>query len=362
MESAGTARWFLPEKIYMKLIALYLPQYHPTPFNNEWWGKGFTEWQNVTRAKPQYKNHHQPRLPKHFGFYDLRVDEIRIEQAELAKQYGIHGFCYYYYRFDGKRALEMPLNKLMETGSPDFPFCICWANENWTRTWCGQNSNVLMKQNHNDEDDLQFIKEVAPMLTDKRYITIAGKPILMIYRPELWPDMKKTTKMWREYMRVNHSTEIYIIKCNSFSHDNPADFGFDAAYQFPPLYFKQNSVAKDTIECKPGFLGYITPYSDWRQFVHQQFDYKLFRGVMPGWDNTPRRMEHANIIHGSSPAEYKEWLSEAIRYTKKNFEPEEQVIFINAWNEWAEGAILEPCDQYNYQYLEATNESYKNEQ
>ena len=344
----------------MKFIAMYLPQYHPTAFNDEWWGKGFTEWRNVTRAKPQYPGHHQPRLPADLGFYDLRLDEIREEQAALAKQYNIHGFCYYYYRFKGKRALEMPLNRLMETGKPDMPFCICWANENWTRSWDGQNKNILMQQEHTDADDLDFIKEVAPILTDPRYIRITGKPILMIYRPELWPDMKKTSDMWRTYMRENHNTEIYLIKCNSFNHDHPEVYGFDAGYQFPPLYFRRGDITKEEARAYPDFKGYFTPYTDWKKFVYQNAEYKLFRGVMPGWDNTPRRMESASIVHGSSPEEYGKWLKEAVKYTKENMEDDEQIIFINAWNEWAEGAILEPCNQYGLKYLEVTNESYKN--
>jgi lipopolysaccharide biosynthesis protein len=345
----------------MRLIALYLPQFYPTPYNDAWWGSGYTEWTAAKRATPQFEGHFQPKIPTKLGYYDLRNDDAREKQAELARQYNIHGFCYYYYRFNGKRALEQPLNQMLATGRPDFPFCICWANENWTRRWDGRDNEVLMKQYHNDKDDLEFITEIAPMLMDKRYIRVNGKPLLMIYRTELWQDIKKTTQMWREYMRKHHSTEIYLVRCNGFEADRIPEFiGFDAAYQFPPLQFRGGNEMLANVKPVKGFQGGVHDYKNWPRFVSQERPYKLFRGVMTAWDNTPRRKNKGHIFYGSSPQEYQKWLDEALSYTKKNFTGDERMIFLNAWNEWGEGAILEPSNEYGLQYLEVTNESYKN--
>lgn len=337
----------------MKLIAFYLPQFYPTEFNNEHWGEGFTEWSNVARAAPQFAGHHQPRLPAGLGFYDLRVKETRRRQAQMAKEYGIYGFCYYYYRFDGRRQLDYVLERAKEES--EIPFCICWANENWTRSWDGLGQNILIEQKHSDFDDMDFIREGGPMLASEKYIKIDGKPLLLIYRTELWKDIKATAAMWREYMRANHGTEIYLVRCNGFEKDiDPASIGFDAAYQFPPLNFSNSREAMGKVKLNKDFEGGIPDYGDWRGFVKEHPAYKLFRGIIPGWDNTPRKMARAHIFYGSSPEKYKQWLLSAISYTEQNFEPSEQVIFINAWNEWAEGAILEPCNQYGYEYLNAT--------
>ena len=344
----------------MRLLAFYLPQFHPTEFNDKQWGKGFTEWSNVTRAKPQYEGHYQPRLPAGLGFYDLRLDEVWKEQSQLAQDNGIYGFCYYYYRFDGQRQLRMPIDRAHNYSHPYggvIPYCICWANENWTRSWDGLNQNVLIEQNHNDDDDLAFIKEFGEMAIRDRYIKVNGKPLLLIYRTELWADIKKTAKVWREYMKSKHNMDLYLVRCDGFKvNQNPQDIGFDAAYQFPPLNFSNGSESQGKVKLNAGFTGGIPDYNNWKKFV-QNNPYKMFRGVMPSWDNTPRKMERAHIFHDSSPNSYKEWLKTAIEFTKQNFEGEEQIVFINAWNEWAEGAILEPCTQYGYEYLTKTKEA-----
>lgn len=346
----------------MRLIAHYLPQFYATPYNNEWWGEGFTEWVNVSRAKPQYIDHFQPRLPhENIGKYCLEDDAVRHSQAAMAKKYGIDAWAYYYYRFDGKRVLEMPLQRHFEDKSLDMPFCICWANENWTRRWDGRDKEVLLEQKHSRWDDLGFITSVSKMLLDPRYVRIDGKPVIMIYRTELWENIKDAVKTWRQYMRETHSTEIYLIRCDGFSSGgDPRLIGFDASYQFPPLQFSNGNEARGMVATNAQFKGGIPAYSNWRKFVTNNPPYKLFRGVMPSWDNTPRRMDAAHIFYGSSPAEYKQWLDAAISFTVEHMKGDEQIVFINAWNEWAEGAVLEPCQQWGYGFLEATLESRKN--
>ncbi len=346
----------------MKLIAFFLPQFHPTPYNDQWWGQGFTDWTNVTRAVPQFEGHFQPRLPQGLGFYDLRVDEVMMKQEMLAQQYGIDGFCYYYYRFDGRRLLDIPLEKKWTTTvgftdpTPKFklPFCICWANESWTRRWDGLDLDILIKQNHSQADDLDFIQEVAPMLIDPRYIKVEGKPLLLIYRTELWPDIATTAQLWRDYMTQHFKCDLYLVRCNGFEEVNPTPLGFDAAYQFPPQRLPEKLIPKDQVSLERNFAGYLRDYAVWPDFVKYSPNFKLFRGVMPAWDHTPRRQSKAIIFYGSSPEVYQEWLTQAITYTQQHFQGDEQLVFINAWNEWAEGAILEPCTQWGFQYLKAT--------
>jgi lipopolysaccharide biosynthesis protein len=222
------------------------------------------------------------------------------------------------------------------------PFLICWANENWTRSWDGLNKDILIKQDHNLDDDLNFIEEISPMLVDDRYFKIDDKPVILIYRTDLWQDIKKTTSIWRSYMHKRFNKEIYLIKCHTWlSYQNPYDLGFDAAYQFPPHLMDLH----------------LSNYLQWKDFVKMQAHFKLFRGVMTGFDNRARKKEDGYVFLGSSPDSYGKWLEEAISYTQKHFEKEEQLIFINAWNEWGEGAVLEPSNHWGRSYLEITSKS-----
>ena len=337
----------------MKLISFYLPQYHETPENNAFWGEGFTEWANVKKTPQLFKKHFQPRLPTELGFYDLNDDSVRHKQAQLARQYGIDAWCYYYYRFNGKRLLEMPLNRHFQDKTLQMPFLICWANENWTKTWDGNSRDILIKQEHNFEDDLNFIKEVAPMLVDDRYVKIDNKPVLLIYRPELWDNIKETVSIWREYIRKNYGLEIYLVRTLAFEESirptDPKNIGFDASYQFPP--FGTDSIRVN----QRGVSGNIGDYIACKKTTTQKLPFKVFRGVMTGFDNTPRKKNNnIGLYLNNSPEEYQKWLELAIEYTEQNFTEEEQLIFINAWNEWGEGAILEPCNQWGRKFLEAT--------
>jgi lipopolysaccharide biosynthesis protein/GT2 family glycosyltransferase len=339
-----------------KAICFYLPQYHEIPENNTWWGKGFTEWTNVRPAKPQFPGHYQPRIPGELGYYNLLDPSILKRQIELAKSYGIYGFCLYYYWFGGKRLLERPLENYLKDPSLDFPFCLCWANENWTRRWDGLENDVLMAQKHSPEDDIAFITDVARFLRDQRYIRVDGRPLLVVYRPSLLPSAEQTAYRWRKWCRVNGVGEIYLALTHSFDKINPQEIGYDAAIEFPPNNQSPPDITKHVPDTYPDFKGRIY---DWTVFPersrnYSKPEYPLFRGVCPSWDNTARKKNKGNILYGSSPRGYQNWLYNAIINTTGNWPVDNRFVFINAWNEWAEAAYLEPDAKYGYAYLDAT--------
>jgi lipopolysaccharide biosynthesis protein len=340
----------------VRAIAYYLPQFHPIPENDAWWGKGFTEWTNVVKAVPSFRGHYQPRLPADLGFYDLRVPEVREQQAALAKSYGLHGFCYYYYWFAGKKLLERPVTEVLRTGVPDFPFCLCWANENWTRRWDGADREILISQNPSREDDLLLIRDLVPFFRDSRYIRVDGKPLFVVYRVGALPDVRTSAEIWREYCRREGVGEIYLCAAKTYDTDDPARYGFDAVVEFPPHQLRTVKLP-DTLEATSG--GFSSIVFDYRQFVadciaRPQPDYMLHHAVMPGWDNTPRRPNRAMLFLNSSPECYELWLREVVARTIRTRRPSQRLVFINAWNEWAEGAYLEPDRRFGHQYLEAT--------
>lgn len=347
----------------IKYIAFYLPQFHPIKENDEWWGRGFTEWTNVSKAVPQFKGHYQPHLPGELGFYDLRLVEVMKRQAELARNYGIFGFCFHHYWFGGKRLLERPLNQFFANTDIDFPFCICWANESWSRRWDGLENEVLMKQLHTPEDDIRFIEHLIPYFNDKRYIRIGSKPLLIIYRPGLFPNPQETAERWRTYCRQKGIGEIYLAAVQAFGFSDHREIGFDASIEFPPHThtndFYCNSLLDSTVILNPAFNGRIYDFASIvanKRYL-REVTYKLFNTVSPGWDNTARKPNAGLIYHGANPDIYKEWLTDVSRLTKETKNKDEQIVFINAWNEWAEGAHLEPDRKFGYGYLQATAEA-----
>jgi len=348
----------------IRLIAFLLPQYHPIPENDEWWGKGFTEWTNVAKAHPNYTGQYQPHRPADLGYYDLRVPEVREQQAELARAAGLHGFCYYHYWFGGHRLLERPFNDVLALGKPDFPFCVCWANENWTRRWDGLESAVLMAQRHSDDDDAAFFRDLLPAFKDRRYIRINGRPLLLVYRISLLPNPKRSAKIWREIARAEGIGEIYLAYVQSFDSwargEKPSDFDFDAAVEFPP-HGAGVPYSEPVEVIDPAFRGSLYDYelSAQQILTKARPEYAMFRGVMPSWDNTARKQHNGHIFVNASPEGYERWLTAALRYTNDFAQGEERIVFINAWNEWGEGNHLEPDVKYGHAFLDATRRALR---
>jgi GT2 family glycosyltransferase len=343
-----------------KLIAFYLPQFHPFPENDEWWGKGFTEWVNVAQARPLWRGHSQPRIPLDMGFYDLRLPEVQIEQARLARRYGIHGFAYHYYWFSGKQLLHKPLEILLADRAIEIPFCLCYANQNWTRRWNGQDDDVLLRQTHDETDDRAFIRSLIPFFRADRYIRIDDKPLLLVYRTGLYPNPAKTAEIWREEAG-KHDLGLFLCRVE-FGADvfPPAQIGYDAAVEFPPhrapgLPPPRTYAAKDLPGIVPGYTGSVVDYPDFADGMIRRPlpDYTLFRTAMPGWDNSPRRRLLGDVMINTSPAEFERWLAALVKQSMDRHLESERFVFINAWNEWGEGAYLEPCRRWGHGYLEA---------
>lgn len=342
----------------VRTIAFYLPQFHPVPENDRWWGQGFTEWTNVTKAKPNFIGHDQPRVPADLGYYDLRAPEVMAQQAELARRYGVGGFCYYYYWFAGHRLLERPIEQMLASGTPAFPFCLCWANENWTRRWDGEEHDVLMAQHHSEADDVAVIRDLMRYFRSPQYIRIGGRPLLVVYRVGLFPDFRQTAARWRQVCRDEGIGEIYLAHVESFDMVSagirPADVGCDAGIEFPPHGMADPYPLKAPL-LNPNFQGAVADYRDMaaRYVAREVPGYPRFPGVATGWDNTARRQNNSYCFEHATPGAFQAWLEMAIERAKRQFTADERIVFINAWNEWAEGAYLEPDQRFGHAYLQA---------
>ena len=342
-------------RLSVKTIAFYLPQFHPIPENDKAWGKGFTEWTNVSKATAHFIGHYQPRLPADLGFYDLRLKEIQMEQIKLAKRYGISGFCYHHYWFGGKKLLDTPFKRVMENPDLNFPFCLCWANENWSKRWDGGEDEIIIAQNHSPEDDINFIKDIEKALKDPRYIRINGKALLILYRPELLPDPSATARRWREYAKKSGIGDLYLLSAATFGFEDYKSINFDGLVQFPPHSISATEISSTLKWLNPEFSGQVFDYQSISTNAIDSIkkNSNTYPCIMMAWDNVARKNENGHVFHNCSPNKYKKWLRNSFEYVLKT-SGTENIVFINAWNEWAEGTYLEPDKKYGYSYLNAT--------
>lgn len=372
------------DKKGIKPIAIVLPQFHPIPENNEWWGEGFTEWTNVVKGKPRFKGHYQPHLPKDLGYYDLRLAETREAQAELAKEFGIYGFCYYHYWFNGQRILEQPVDAILESKNPDFPFMLCWANENWSRNWDGGFNKILLEQVYSKQDFINHAKHLVKYFNDERYIRINGRPVFAIYKDKIGEKAEEYIRAFRNELEKN-SIDVFLCrferKIGTTDNIAKAMEIFDAGIEFQPFsrqfsYVKSRGsfyarlkklfeTLKNKVINEPKHSDIVYQYSD---VVENDLSYNfqnklpIFPGVSPGWDNSARRTQsHAIILNNSNPELFKFWVTNKIKKTDWGLVPE-RFIFVNAWNEWAEGNHLEPCERWGTQYLSAIQEAINGEE
>jgi hypothetical protein len=374
----------------MKIIAYYLPQFHNIPENDEWWGDGFTEWVNVKKAKPLYEGHVQPRVPLNNNYYNLLDDDVKIWQAKIAKEHGVYGFCYYHYWFNGKMLLERPMEQMLENKSIDMPFCICWANEAWTKAWVNDEKKVLIRQLYGDKPEWkEHFDYLLPFLKDERYIKKDGKPLFVIYRPSVMDCAQEMMKYWNELAvaaGLPGITFAYQTGDLDWSNSKVAD-AFDYDIEFQPGYARHamlsskkgvlntlKKIRRDVarvVEKKFGIdlLRYgavalrkitntqIVSYDDtWKTILNSRpYRKNSIPGAFVRWDNTPRHGERGFIYKGENPDKFKKYLSEQIKHAKNDYH--EDMIFMYAWNEWAEGGYLEPDEEYGYGYLNAIKEA-----
>lgn len=340
----------------VRLIAFYLPQYHPIPENDAWWGKGFTEWANVRRAKPNFVGHVQPHVPGELGYYDLTDAGTREAQAALARAHGIHGFCYYYYWFNGRKLLERPLAEVVASGKPDFPFCVCWANENWTKRWDGGNDEVLVAQEYSPANEEALVRDLIPLFRDPRYIRIHGRPLVIVYRANLLPEPRRASDTFRRVARTSGEAEPYLAMVHVPGMASPPEWGFDAGIEFPPHSTEVQPLTAHIDKVNPDFNGDVWDYVSAAQYAMRRPlpEFPFYRGVMVGWDNTPRLQNNGHVFVNTHPENYRRWLTAMIAQTRATRSSEERIVFINAWNEWGEGCYLEPDAQFGRGYLEAT--------
>ncbi|HVY14943.1 MAG TPA: glycoside hydrolase family 99-like domain-containing protein [Rhodopila sp.] len=345
-----------------RLLAFYLPQFHPIPENNWAHGMGFTEWNNVIKAKPLFRTHYQPRIPGELGFYDLRAEEVLHQQISLAQQHGIDGFCFYYYYFQGRKLLYRPIENFVKSGI-DAPFLCLWANENWTRRWDGGDREVIVAQQHSYEDDLLALRELVPLFQDRRYVTIRGRPVMMVYKPHLFPDIRRTVDTWRTEIGRHGFTDLFLVTVDDWPESpyRPGDIGFDASYEIPSNLVPSSSFVDDTsdLDLVPDFAGRIVDYAKFARFHmgRPAPAHRRFRTVMAPWDNTARYGTQAMVqINGGGDA-YKLWLMRALLDACLNHAPEERLVFLHSWNEWCEGTYIEPDGKLGRFYLEQTRDA-----
>lgn len=347
-------------------VAFLLPQFHTIPENDRWWGEGFTEWSNVLPATPRFPGHEQPHVPGELGAYDLRDPDTRAAQAHLAREHGVDAFCYYHYWFNGHRLLHEPFDAVLASGEPDLPFLLCWANENWTRAWNGSDRDVLIAQHYDDEDDRAHLRHLAPAFADPRYVRVDGKPIFLVYRASRLPDPRRTTDNWRAEAQRLGLGELHLARVESFSDErgDPRRLGFDSAVEFQPNWRQIRASAMQAgirrIGRKLRVSRFEPPFTtyDYHSLVEGALtaippQYPRSPCVTPRWDNSPRRGRGAVIVTDSTPEAYAAWVHQVVDRDAP------ELLFVNAWNEWGEGAHLEPCEQWGRAYLEAHRDAVR---
>jgi lipopolysaccharide biosynthesis protein len=358
----------------IKSIALYLPQYHPIPENDEWWGKGFTEWANVTKAQPLFQGHQQPRLPADLGFYDLRVPEARQAQADLAKQYGVHGFCYWHYWFGGKRIIERPFMEVVASGQPDFPFCVAWANQTWSGTWHGLSSKkLLIEQTYPGEEDYKVhFYSLLDAFKDPRYIEVNGKKLVLIFQPMDIPHPKAFTDCWRSLALKEGLKGLHLVGMHMPTNWDAGAYGFDAFVQYwlkeeehRPLSFidkvalrlLKKDLEKQRREKRklPLFVSYPSYIQKYPGHHLKPNEYPL---IYTDWDNTARSGTNGWMFRDFSPALFEEVCYKGFVATD-NKQADEKIVILKSWNEWAEGNYLEPDLKYGHAYLQAFSNALK---
>ncbi len=353
----------LEAKKAARIIAFYLPQFHPTPENDLWWGKGFTEWTNVASAKPLFKGHEQPVIPADLGFYDLRMSETRVAQAEMAAAFGVEGFCYWHYWFDGRRMLERPFNEVLSSGSPDFPFCLGWANHSWSGIWKDEPHRLLIDQTYSgDADDRAHFEYLLKAFQDHRYITVDGKPMLVIFKPTDMPDAKRRFDLWRELALKAGLAGLYIVGISMLDIKDPPALGLDAVtVSTLGITNTKNSLVNEIKRIGWGIgrklsLGpRVVEYSEAIKHLIpdlKQFKYEAYPCVYPNWDNTPRKGRKGIVLANSTPELFETHLKDAVSAIDHRNE-EHKIIFLKSWNEWAEGNHLEPNTKWGLKYLQA---------
>ncbi len=359
------------------IIAYYLPQYHPIPENDLWWGKGFTEWTNVVKAKPFFKGHYQPHIPADLGYYDLRVPEVRQAQAAMASRYGIKGFMYYHYWFgDSKKILERPFDEVLKSEKPDFPFCLCWANESWKGAWFGEFTNkLLLEQTYPGKGDYEkHFYHLLPAFSDERYIKVDGKPVFNVYMPLNLPDIKEFADIFKGLAVKEGFPGMFLIGSRVPLGWNPYEYNFDgvigseaASLKYRDEYNKikkksysikilQKNIGKIFPAAKAKLIKKMPAVVEYSEIIdelitHKDFDFDYYPCVLPNWDNTPRAEERGLVFNNSTPELFYKHLKKAIDKVK-HLPQERRFVFIKSWNEWAEGNYLEPDKKFGYQYLE----------
>lgn len=350
----------------VKIFAYYLTQFHTIPENDDAHGKGFTEWTNVASAQPHFVGHYQPKIPYDLGFYNLLMPGVMERQVEIAKAYGVYGFCFYYYWFSGKRVLEKPLEYWLAHKEIDFHYHFCWANENWSKLWDGGNQELIFEQKLRNGDADKFFNDILPYIKDKRYEKIDNKPILMIYRPSLFDKQKFLDFLARiDELAKQNGFDGFYFTCSTFGmeEENPIDWGMQAKTEFPPHGMWNKCAEIRTIDRLISSTNFIV--RDMSIYIQNKLyltkaDYPIFRTCFPSWDNTPRKAWSNGWCFLLNDEQFFIWLTDIIQWTKKHHTKNQQYVYINAWNEWGEGAILEPTIRDGYKKLEIVKQCVEN--